>query len=132
MTLTKVMQVTHLINTQLGMIVLYAAMQIPFDVFLIYAFVGRLPEELDEAAFIDGCSPIRTFFSIILPLLTPVLVTCGVLNILNVWSDFIKPLYFLNSSDNWPMTLSVYNFFSQGTSFSAGSNWALRLGRRGR
>jgi raffinose/stachyose/melibiose transport system permease protein len=52
-------------------------------------------------------------------------VTCGVLNILNVWSDFINPLYFLNSSKNWPMTLSVYNFFSQGTSFSAGSNWAL-------
>lgn len=123
-TLTKVMQMTGLINTQIGMIVLYAAMQIPFDVFLMYAFVGRLPRELDEAAFIDGCSPIRTFFSIILPLLTPVLVTCGVLNILNVWSDFINPLYFLNSSDNWPMTLSVYNFFSQGTSFSAGSNWA--------
>ncbi len=124
-TLTKVMQVTHLINTQVGMVVLYAATQIPFDVFLMYAFVGRLPRELDEAAFMDGCSPIRTFFSIILPLLTPVLVTCGVLNILNVWSDFINPLYFLNSSKNWPMTLSVYNFFSQGTSFSAGSNWAL-------
>jgi raffinose/stachyose/melibiose transport system permease protein len=124
-TLTKVMQTTALINTQIGMIVLYAAMQIPFDVFLIYAFVGRIPRELDEAAVIDGCSPIRTFLSIILPLLTPVLVTCGVLNILNVWSDFINPLYFLNNSDNWPMTLSVYNFFSQGTSFSTGSNWAL-------
>lgn len=124
-TLTKVMQMTHLINTQIGMVVLYAAMQVPFDVFLMYAFVGRLPRELDEAAFMDGCSPIRTFFSIILPLLTPVLVTCGILNILNVWSDFINPLYFLNSSKNWPMTLSVYNFFSQGTSFSAGSNWAL-------
>jgi raffinose/stachyose/melibiose transport system permease protein len=124
-TLIKVMQMTGLIDTQVGMIVLYAAMQIPFDVFLMYAFVGRLPRELDEAAFIDGCSPLRTFFSIILPLLTPVLLTCGVLNILNVWSDFINPLYFLNNSDNWPMTLSVYNFFSQGTSFSTGSNWAL-------
>ena len=124
-TLTKVMQATGLINTQIGMVVLYAAMQVPFNVFLIHAFVGRLPRELDEAAFIDGCTPTRTFVSIILPLLTPVLVTCGVLNILNVWSDFINPLYFLNTSDNWPMTLSVYNFFSQGTSFSAGSNWAL-------
>ena len=119
-TLTKVMQVTHLIDTQIGIILVYAATQIPFDVFLIYAFVDAVPRELDEAAFIDGCSPIRTFFSIILPMLTPVLVTCGVLNILNVWNEFLMPLYLLNNSDNWPMTLSVYNFFGQYQ-----SNWAL-------
>jgi len=112
-TLTKVMQVTHLIDTQVGMILLYAATQIPFSVFLIYAFVDTLPRELDEAAFIDGCSPLRTFFSIILPMLTPVLVTCGVLDLLNVWNEFLMPLYFLNSTQNWPMTLAVYNFFGQ-------------------
>lgn len=119
-TLTKVMQLAHLMNTQIGVILLYAAMQIPFNVFLIYAFVDSLPRELDETACIDGASPIRTFFSIILPLLTPVVVTCGVLNILNVWNEFLIPLYFLNSSDKWPMTLSVYNFFGQYQ-----SNWAL-------
>jgi raffinose/stachyose/melibiose transport system permease protein len=126
-TLTKVMQMTGLINTQIGMVVLYAAMQLPFNVFLIYAFIGTVPRELDEASYLDGASPIRTFRSVILPILTPVLVTCGVLNILNVWSDFINPLYFTNNSDNWPMTLSVFNFFSQGTSFTGagGSNWAL-------
>lgn len=118
-TLTKVMQLTHLIDTQIGIILVYAATQIPFDVFLIYAFVDSVPRDLDEAAFIDGCSPMRTFFSIILPMLTPVLVTCGVLNILNVWNDFLTPLYLLGNSDNWPMTLSVYNFFGQYE-----SNWA--------
>ena len=118
-TLTKVMQLTHLIDTQIGIILVYAATQIPFDVFLIYAFVDSVPRDLDEAAFIDGCSPMRTFFSIILPMLTPVLVTCGVLNILNVWNDFLTPLYLLSNSDNWPMTLSVYNFFGQYQ-----SNWA--------
>lgn len=118
-TLTKVMQVTHLIDTQIGIILLYAATQIPFDVFLIYPFVDSIPRELDEAAFIDGSSPIRAFVSIILPLLMPVLVTCGVLNILNIWNEFLMPLYFLNKSDNWPMTLSVYNFFGQYQ-----SNWA--------
>lgn len=118
-TLTKVMQFTHLIDTQIGIILVYAATQIPFDVFLIYAFVDSVPRELDEAAFIDGCSSIRAFFSIILPMLTPVLVTCGVLNILNVWNDFLTPLYLLGNSNNWPMTLSVYNFFGQYE-----SNWA--------
>jgi ABC-type glycerol-3-phosphate transport system permease component len=56
-TLTKVMQLTHLIDTQIGIILVYAATQIPFDVFLIYAFVDSVPRDLDEAAFIDGCSP---------------------------------------------------------------------------
>ena len=113
-TLTKVMQDTHLIDTQIGIILIYASQMIPFDVFLIYAFVDSVPRELDEAAFIDGCSPLHTFFRVILPLLRPVLITCGVLNVLNVWSDFINPLYFLSNQNNWPMTLSVFNFFGTG------------------
>lgn len=119
-TLTKVMQFTHLIDTQFGLILLYAATQIPFNVFLIYAFIDSLPRELDEAAVLDGCSPIRAFGSVMLPMLMPVLVTCGVLDILNVWNEFLMPLYFLSNSDHWPMTLSVYNFFGQYQ-----ANWAL-------
>jgi raffinose/stachyose/melibiose transport system permease protein len=112
-TLTSVMQATSLINTRHGMIVLYAAQQIPFAVFLIYGFIESIPRELDEAATVDGCGPIQLFFTIIVPLLTPVLVTAAILNFLFVWSDFIFPLYYLNSSSNWPMTLAVYNFFGQ-------------------
>jgi raffinose/stachyose/melibiose transport system permease protein len=123
-TLTKVMQYTHLIDTQIGIILVYASQMIPFNVFLIYAFVDSVPRELDEAAFVDGASPLLTFGWIILPLLRPVLFTCAVLDVLNVWGDFINPLYFLSNSSNWPMTLSVFNFF--GTGSSAGlSNWAL-------
>jgi raffinose/stachyose/melibiose transport system permease protein len=79
----------------------------------MYAFINTLPQELDEAAFIDGCGPVRTFVSIILPLLTPVLATCAILDMLNLWNEFLMPLYFLNSTANWPMTLAVYNFFGQ-------------------
>ncbi|MGV8955618.1 MAG: carbohydrate ABC transporter permease [Cypionkella sp.] len=112
-TLTSVMQFTQLNNTRLGIILLYAATQIPFTVFLIYGFIETIPKELDEAAIIDGCKPLSLFFLIILPLLTPVLATAAILNFLSVWSDFIFPLYYLNSSSNWPMTLAVYNFFGQ-------------------
>lgn len=112
-TLTKVMQFTHLINTQVGMIILYAASQVPFGVFLIYGFVGTIPRELDEAAIIDGCGPAQLFVRVILPLLTPVLVTTGLLNFLGSWNEFLLPLYYLNNSAYWPMTLSVYNFFGQ-------------------
>jgi raffinose/stachyose/melibiose transport system permease protein len=112
-TLTKMMQVTHLINTRVGIIILYAATQIPFSVFLMYGFIDSIPRELDEAATIDGCGPIQLFVGVIIPLLTPVLVTVGILNFLGVWNDFLMPLYYLNSSANWPMTLAVYNFFGQ-------------------
>jgi len=112
-TLTKVMQISHLINTQAGIIILYAATQIPFNVFLIYGFIDAIPRELDEAAIIDGCGSIRLFSSVILPLLAPVIVTAGVLNFVGIWNDFLLPLYYLNNSAYWPMTLAVYNFFGQ-------------------
>jgi raffinose/stachyose/melibiose transport system permease protein len=110
-TMIKVMQLTQLINTQLGIIFLYAAYRIPFSVFVIYAFVETIPREIDEAAIIDGCSPSQLFLTIIFPLLKPAWVTVAVLNFLDFWSEFVMPLYFLSSSDKWPMTLAVYNFF---------------------
>lgn len=109
--LTKVMMFLHINNTRLGIILLYVAMQLPFSVFLIHGFVAKIPVELDEAAVIDGCSPFRLFVSVILPLLKPALATVIVLTFLNTWNEFVSPLYFLSSSEKWPMTLSVYNFF---------------------
>lgn len=112
-TLTMMMQATNLINTREGMVILYSALQIPFAVFLIYGFIESIPRELDEAAVVDGCNPLQVFFLVILPLLTPVLVTTFILSFLGAWNEFLLPLYYLNSSSNWPMTLAVYNFFGQ-------------------
>ena len=112
-TLMKVMQWTHLVNTQTGIILMMTASAIPFSVFLIYGFVSSVPRELDESGIVDGCTPVRLFFSVVFPLLTPVLVTVAILNFMGAWSDFIHPLYFLNSSEKWPMTLAVYNFFGR-------------------
>lgn len=110
-TLMKVMQVTRLMNTRLGIVLLYTATQTPFNVFLIHSFVSKIPQEIDEAAILDGASPVQLFAVVILPLLKPVLVTVMVLTFLNTWNEFVMPLYFLGSSAKWPMTLAVYNFF---------------------
>ena len=112
-TLTKIMQMTHLVNTAPGIILLYTAMQIPFSVFLIFGFVSKIPVELDEAAILDGCTPIQLFWNVILPMLKSAVITAGVLCFLNTWNEFIMPLYFLHSSGKWPMTLAIYNFFGQ-------------------
>ena len=109
--LTKVLQFLHLNNTAIGIILLYTAMQLPFMTFLIHGFVAKVPEELDEAAVIDGCGPVKLFFLVIFPLLKPAVATATVLTFLNTWNEFVSPLYFLNRSEQWPMTLSVYNFF---------------------
>ena len=119
-TLMRVMQTTGLMNTRLGIILLYTATILPFSIFLIYSFISSIPRELDEAAIVDGAGPFRLFWSIILPLLTPILVTAVVLNFMGTWNDFLLPLYFLNSSAKWPMTLAVYNFFGQYS-----TNWGL-------
>lgn len=111
--LMKVMQLTMLNNTQIGICLLYAAMQIPFTIFLMYGFIGTVPRELDEAGIIDGCSPLSLFFRIVFPLLKPIIVTTIVLTFMNTWNEFITPLYYLSNSDLWPMTLAVYNFFGQ-------------------
>ena len=109
--LMKVMQALHLVNQRYGIILLYAAINIPLSLFLCYGFISTIPREIDEAAVIDGCTPIRLFTRIILPLLKPIISTLFVLNFMAVWNDFTMPLYYLNNSKKWPMTLAVYNFF---------------------
>lgn len=112
-TLTKIMQVTTLNNTWYGIVLLYTAMQIPFSVFLIFGFVSKIPVELDEAAILDGCNPLQLFLQVVFPMLKSAVITAGVLCFLNTWNEFIMPLYFLHSSEKWPMTLAIYNFFGQ-------------------
>lgn len=109
--LMKVMQTLHIVNTRGGLVLLYAAINIPLSLFLCYGFVATIPRELDEAAILDGCSPLELFAFVILPMLKPIISTLFVLNFMAVWNDFTMPLYYLNSSRKWPMTLAVYNFF---------------------
>ena len=109
--LMKVMQVLHLVNTRLGIILLYSAINIPLSLFLSYGFISTIPREIDEAAVIDGCFPGQLFVKVIMPLLKPIISTLFVLNFMAVWNDFTMPLYYLNNSGKWPMTLAVYNFF---------------------
>lgn len=111
--LMKVMQVTQLNDTAIGIILLYTALQLPFTVFLLYGFVSKVPVDLDEAAVLDGCGPWRLFFNIVMPMMKSSMITAAVLCFLNTWNEFVMPLYFLNSSEKWPMTLAVYNFFGQ-------------------
>ena len=95
-----------------GMILVNAAFGLSFCILLFRAFVSTIPRELDEAAIVDGAGPLRLFFSIILPLLKPVVITCVVVQAVNVFNDFTGPLYFLPGNENVTVQLTLYNYQS--------------------
>ena len=109
--LMQVMKTLNLMNNQIGIILLYAAINLPTALFIVHGFVGTIPRELDKAGLIDGARPMRLFTSIILPLLPPVLTTVALLVFTGIWNDFQYPLYVLGTTRYWPMTLAIYNFF---------------------
>jgi raffinose/stachyose/melibiose transport system permease protein len=115
-TLVRVFNWLNLTNTRLGIILVFTSAMIPFCVFTIYSFVESVPKELDEAAVIDGASPMRLFFQVILPLLKPTVFTCFILQFMGVWNDFLTPLYLSSKSKLFPMTMSVYQFFGRNSS----------------
>ena len=103
-------------KTLLGMIMIEVAFTLPFATLIFRAFMASIPRELDEAAIMDGASPLRVFFSIILPLLQPAIITVIVTSSVGIYNDFVGPLYFLPGSQNVTAQLTLYSFISQFSS----------------
>ncbi|MFC7374926.1 MULTISPECIES: carbohydrate ABC transporter permease [unclassified Brachybacterium] len=108
-----VLQSIGLFKTLPGLILVEITFGISFCVLLFRAFMSTVPRELDEAAIIDGCGPLRLFFRVILPLLKPTVVTVIVVQSVAVFNDFVHPLYFLPGEENATVQLTLYNFMSQ-------------------
>jgi len=88
-------------------------------VFLLRQFFMGLPRELDEAAMIDGCGPLRIWWQIIMPLSRPAVITVGVLAFLASWDDFVNPLIYLNRMHNYTVSLALRLYQDQyGSDFS--------------
>lgn len=87
-----------------------------FFVFLIVQFIRQMPRDMDEAARIDGAGHLRIFWSIILPLIRPALITCAIFAFIWTWNDFLSPLLYLTSPENYPLpiALRLYNDASSG------------------
>jgi raffinose/stachyose/melibiose transport system permease protein len=103
-----------------GLIFVEVAFLIPFAILVFRAFMATIPREIDEAAIVDGASPLQIFFRIILPLLWPAIVTVIVLTSVIVYSDFTLPTYFLPGKENITVQVTLFGFMSQ-----FGSQWNL-------
>jgi raffinose/stachyose/melibiose transport system permease protein len=102
-----------LMNTKSGLILVLIAFNISWSMFVLTAFMRTIPREMDEAAIIDGCGPLRLFYQVIFPLLKPVIMTNVVIIGMGTWNDLTTPLYMLNSSRNITMPLTVLNFMGR-------------------
>jgi raffinose/stachyose/melibiose transport system permease protein len=100
-------------KTLLGLIMVEVAFTLPFSILIFRAFMASIPQELDEAAIMDGASPLRVFLSIILPLLKPAIITVIVTSSVGIYNDFTGPLYFLPGMENVTAQLTLYSFISQ-------------------
>jgi raffinose/stachyose/melibiose transport system permease protein len=108
-----VLQQIGLFRTMPGLILVEVAFGLSFCVLLFRAFIATIPRDLDEAAILDGASPMRLFFRVIFPLLRSVVVTVVVVQSVVVFNDFTNPLYFLPGDANATVQLTLYNFSSQ-------------------
>lgn len=107
------LQQIGLFKTIHGMILIQCAYGLSFSILLFRQFIGTIPRDLDEAARIDGASPLQIFFRVIMPLLKPVTVTVIVVQSITVFNDFTHPLYYLPGRENVTVQLTLYNFQSQ-------------------
>ncbi len=94
-TLSKIANILHL-NNPVGIIVVYLGFGAGLSVFMFVGFVKSIPLEIEEAAMIDGCTPLQTFFQVVLPILKPTCITVTILQAMWIWNDYLLPYLVLD------------------------------------
>jgi raffinose/stachyose/melibiose transport system permease protein len=102
-----------LISNLGALILVYAALSIPFSSFILAAFFRQLPIELEEAARIDGAGYFRTFFFVLLPLVRPAIATVVVFRFVPIWNDFFYPLMLMRDRASYTLPVGLTRFFGE-------------------
>ncbi|MGJ7044827.1 carbohydrate ABC transporter permease [Thermoanaerobacterium thermosulfurigenes] len=113
--LVKIYGSIGMMDNKWSLIYMYIGFGASLAVFMYHGFIKSIPVELEEAATIDGCSQLQTFFKIVFPLLKPTTVTIAILDILWIWNDFLLPYLVLISPDQRTLPLSVFYFYGTYT-----------------
>lgn len=107
-----ILQKINLLNNILGLILVYSSW-CNFSLFLYQGFFKGVPEELEEAAMIDGCGPWKRFWLIVFPLLKPITTTIIIFEVMWIWNDFLYPYLFLSSNKSFTLVMQVYKGVGQ-------------------
>ncbi len=111
--LFKELNMIGLFGTLAGPIVVYIAGSVGFGVLLYTSFLKGVPKEIEEAASIDGCSKLRTFWNIVFPLLAPCTATMVVLQGLGIWNDFLMPMLVLPSGQAKTIIVEIFYYVGE-------------------
>lgn len=98
-----------LTNSRLLLIVIYICINVPFTMFFLITFFKTIPNTFEEAAAIDGCTPVQTFWKIIVPLTQPGIVTVTIFNFITIWNEYFMALIFANKSELRPVAVGLYS-----------------------
>ena len=88
----------------------YMVLVLPFTVWVLTSFMRALPRDLEEAAYVDGASPLQTFYRVMLPLVAPGLVTAGLLAFIAAWNEFLFALSFIQTPDKYTVPVAIVSF----------------------
>lgn len=102
-----------LYNSPVGLILSYLIFTIPFTVWVLTSFVRDIPGELEEAALVDGASPLQTLFQVLFPVMMPALVTTGLLAFINAWNEYLFALTFTSTNRTVPVVIANYSGATQ-------------------
>jgi raffinose/stachyose/melibiose transport system permease protein len=102
----------EMLNNKWILIFMYLGFGQSFAVFIFHGFIKNVPLEMEEAALIDGCNKMQSFFRIVFPLLRPIMVTVLILDVLWIWNDYLLPSLVLLSPAQRTLPLSMYSFFT--------------------
>ncbi|MFO8064938.1 MAG: carbohydrate ABC transporter permease [Spirochaetota bacterium] len=111
--MVKISSALQLINSIPGIVIIYFSFGMPLTVFLFHGFAKNVPRELEESAYIDGCSTFQSFFRIVLPMLKTMVVTVIILQTLWIWNDFLLPLLVLFDEELQTIPLGIFRFFGR-------------------
>ena len=120
------LQIVGLLDTHIGLILVYAGGQIPYNTWMVKGYYDSLPRSLDESAKLDGARNATIFFRIIFPLVKPMVVYVALTNFISPWMDFMLPQLVLRSPEKKTLAIALYSMVSgqqntQFTTFAAGA-----------
>jgi len=102
-----------LLNTHQGLILANVAFALPFSIWMMYGFYRHIPRDIEEAAWVDGCGVLRTFFKVVMPMARPGLVSCAIFSFLTAWDEFVFALALTTSDELKTLPVGLFSFIGQ-------------------
>ena len=115
------------LNTPWTIPIVYLGFGAGLAIFMFAGFVKSIPLEIEEAAAIDGCGPLRTYFSVVLPMLKPTMISVGILEIMWVWNDYLLPYLVLDRTKYWTIPIHIQYLKGSYGTVDLGATMALIL-----